>query len=1159
MNKKPAILLIAASSSAALMLGTLAATRLPRGLASVTADGSFIADATTFVLENETYVGSAVENSNNSVTTAVYGVTKVDDGLQLARDHYAYFTNVDPLRSISAVDFTYSASGETQSMIVGMLYFSSNPLDIDEIFAGAYSDLYVSALSVSPYSSSSSFELSKEEWNKYRYVLGLFEAVDIDLTFRSFKFTTPCDTEPLPAEKGAYTAWDKATKESMESVLGETIPSLGHNAYQAYPDRNSVQALIPNGELDALRSALVDAGYSANVHSSSGGYSFDYYQKRVGEGKVNSVGIQYSSASAFTQMSLMWTDTISWMVVSQGWPSDSLNRIFSNEFVSSLSPMEVDWSFTEATQEVDGVNGVSYLVQGYGEELLPTVDAWGQAMAQLGWKVNKSESDPSSSNRYFNLSLSYPGKPYWSAMFHYSESGQSSQASFNFTEYIHYDAYPSENVRAYLGFDAPDYEGSGDLFTFANGSLSIYGGDFEDVRTYLNGFLDKGFVLTESSSTSMTLIGLAHKMHISAYQNKDYVSVYFTKDYPDIQEASTLSSALYAICEKAGSGYGEWTYSAFPEGEPADHYLYYANYSKGFLFIPDMGQEAFDAWASALPKDEVSGLPILATVEGSSTFMAIGGVHVDENGATLTVNTAQALTSASVSQANAWIAKAVENYGGEDPIAIAETAEGGIVTNWDGLYFIDGSGDAALASLRESIAAKGLPYSSYENGYVDLEHHFFYRLDHNENLGVNATRLSVEHYPYDSLLEYVTRAELTPSVHDFVERFAALPDCGAVYLNNVENYGEENMELTVSTEFDLVSYAAALKENGFDAANSNRYFKETEDEFLSVRFESQGSPECTRITYNVYGNGVSFAEACASLPEDVKGMLPLEQAFTCYNVSSSEEGLSLFAGSGFDSMSFLAAAKALGWEGSGNADGYLKLSYLDLDKGLSYSLSTSSSGDGGYYFRLSWQTIELDFVPTYLGLIERGVNPGAARMADNILLPEDVTLGLAGCGYDNIELYVFGATLDGYRLLMEKAGFDVNKSSDSYFYARDKEHGIDYNVSLVADGALQLVINFRSEIRPTLTDADFAEYGASLGYDGVDFGIGELLVSDPYVEASEDGFTVYAECEKFDASTLSELGYTQTGEDPLAFQKIVDGHTYVINVMDSYLTLIYQD
>ena len=1107
MNKRKSIFVLSSAALAsAVLFGVAASSTFLKVNDSVGADAAaFSAPAADFNLVGEEYVGVAVGDGGNSVRAKISGVTKNEHGLSIAAGQYACFTNIDPLRSIDAIGLTFGTE-VTGVESNGLLFFSSRPLELENIFAGFYSDIYYTPISAYHGGSGQwSYNLPSPLTESYRYVLGLIDApMESPIIIKSLSFSTPCASEPEPAEEGTFTDWDDDVKADMTSVIGAPLPALGHNVYNSSLAYHQIDFATANvAAAQTYFESILAQGYSLNYQQAYSSTAFMFIlQKRLAENKVASIQfVIYMTPSGLSRAMLAYTDMMDWMGSIDHWPAENIAEHFSSDLAAALAPLQFDGiSFLEAAETSPFCTQVAYLITPTAGMTSEVVTYWAAAMETKGWSVSVNTYGSDS-----QVTCRMTGHPDWEVML----SVSSSQCVLNITEALLTTSFPIDALRDEFGENVPNFPISA-TYVFDSSSRSerlrftAYDLAWSDALTYIDSLVGAGYTLLSQSENYFRAIDLVHNVQVSAYLSGSTGGIQFEFLGGSSTEMERFASFADLAEQTVKSNYSVdpygFDYSLLPEiPEGAEVRSVFLN-GQNAAIITKAGQDFIDALNAMSTADPVTGGRVLLE-NGNGCQLLLLDAALGDDYCTVKLVAMRELETVNYEVANELITDRVQGSIKEfSPVFLAETDAPFVIQYGERICFLDGSGDAALASIRAALAADSrFDYSPVDDAYVVPGEYFAYSFSHEDYEFPSRTVLRIGYYPYAVAADYVSVNDLSGEVKTLLGHFPALPDCGEKYLNISEarmtSTGEDG-EVYISEDFDASNYFASLKTAGFQE-HEGSYFREEGGYFYSVKETHPyvDGHQRRALSFGYYPF-LAENEFSSIVGEKVASTLPSSfDSAPFFRMRSYEDEFVWNAPSTYDLNALSDAMLAKGWNLAMDKPTAKEFSRLDTVTGIVATLSVSSD-EIGIRFEYRMKVYDFGFVPTKLGLCELGVG---IRFVDTLLgavLPDDGTIGYRG-SYEQLSLLAVGIDFDAYCAKLEAQGMKVSKGKEGQAEAYDGATGMRYIIEKSAEGCYQINVYGEWKSDPFIvSDEDFAAYADTKGFADVAPNLGSAIVMD---------------------------------------------------------------
>ena len=1172
MNKKPLLLLSVAALGAVTLVGIAASTRFASlsGMVNVNA-GEFSANVDAFTLVGEEYVGAVVGDGGNNVRVKFSGVGKDEDGLTIAANSYATFTNIDPLRSFESLSFTFSTQSTSRSLVT--LFFSTQPLNMQDVFQGKYPDLYT--IYGQTYGSNYSCMLPSDKTESYRYVLGVVDAIEKPLTVRSISFTTPCTVEPEAVPTGSVTDWSEDIKAGMIAMVGEALPALGHNAYVYSEDYYTGFDTVFYDMMaySNYMMSIMNAGFAMNYYQQiSEGEMGVIFQKKLLDDKVGSLIVTIGQRSSnVVPLTVRYTDTMSWMAADAGWPEESLRNNFSEDLVNALAPLEFeDASFSEMRLQDEFVTQVGYLITP-AEKLTDQIIAdWIAAMETKGWTVNANVYSSGCSYIFKNAE-----HPNWDVQL----GIDASQASLLVSEAQMTNVFPVGAIRERFGEEVPNFPVEGRYIMQSGASaerimFNAYDISYAEVETYLPLLKDAGYVVTSKGTSSFYVANPVTEVMLSVEKYSDYITFHFrTLSGSSMYQPESMEALAYNVVKSSGTyDPAAFDFSGLP-ALPDGGYIRAVTQLECRATVAAVFNADAD-WLALLTAgatvDPLTGSFVLAESYYGDKLVLISA-SVKDGYCLLTLGRLPQYVSVDYAAANAFIDDRLAGCcdGFENPVYIDATDAPFMIQDQT-ICFIDGTGDAALAALRAKLDADPrFVYSEVDDAYVapiseysSIAYSFYYDADFYPAL----TRLTVDSYSYSTARNYVTYDALPSQTKAYLGRFPELLSTREDYVNTTvpisDSDGADYCMMIVRNDYDFDTYAKSLIAAGY-TFRAGCYVYEDGNAFYSISdgFAITMNGQFRAITFKYYPM-LAQGELATYLGAKTMSLLPDSfdtDPFFSYR-SYSKTSFRWCAPISYDLTGLAEKMVAKGWTVTQDTPNNKTFTRVDALDGSLMNLRVRDYG-GYYLFTLESVTYDFDFTPTRIGLLESGINPYYVEALMGATLPDDGSIGyrLSNDGSsDALDMLVVGSDVDAYAEKLQGEGYFISASSDG-FRAYSKDKAVDYEVTYYGAECYSVRVNasgYGSDLL-VLQNDDFTAYAASKGFDGADFNIDcdVSIFGWDFYYADEDMLIMRFNA-NIEADSLVEYftsrGYELIDEN---FVRSDGNYTYTINV-DDFVTLV---
>ena len=473
------------------------------------------------VAEDDYLTASCIDGKGNSVTTKFTGFT-------LANEYYittqvnsvAYFTNVNPMRGISNINFEFEKESETTTHSLNFaVYASSNPLTISDINSGVHTDLF---FLIDDYVSGTGKTISKnfDGLSKYRYVLIEVFTFSEAYTLTELNYNVVCESEPEVVEVETKTTW---TEEEAATLASYGAPSnFPYPGVSGYYLSNSeqmeaiVQTLVSNDKLMDITSFVFQEGYIVTMNTEVEGRQIMYMQKQ-NEDKSETYTYGFSAKQMpgnLNNVMYFYSSKLPYMAqTSTTWPKEEIAKVSAN-----LSTAFPDFQ----------LDGVTYQVVNAGGNPMSTdvailVSSESSMVDKYVAYFNKLDKN------VYNVTVNAGGYSYASTkdgQYSLSVYDMGSQIGVTLTENKVYDHLPINEYAQYREYKFPEFTDviSG-TFYFKYGDIVADSVTDEQFNQIVKLFTDIGFVNVSGDPNSQIL-----RTPLTSNYDYNYLGVYVSVD-----------------------------------------------------------------------------------------------------------------------------------------------------------------------------------------------------------------------------------------------------------------------------------------------------------------------------------------------------------------------------------------------------------------------------------------------------------------------------------------------------------------------------------------------------------------------------------------------------------------------------------------------------
>lgn len=514
MKKKLLLCLLSASLAA----GTVGALALVKNENSSlrkkeAVSGTFYLDKTSIKEESDYYTAVALDDGEHSVKTKFVNMSFDDenDELSFAHGQAGWFTNVDPVRGFDSLSLSFEdyASG------FGSVYFSSNELNIADIFAGNYANQDLFCLPIR--SVSTQLTLYADDYPQLldsRFVLFFFNNTDDSnsLTLSNLSFDSHCDAPVNVQEGGQTTGYRTEYLEYFEEqgytdIFSGFLLANGSYTVSTMPFGYETLGVQDMNGVSSIMNKIYTTleGYSQTYTAQMGNEYAMYFQKGREEGQMPyTIALDIQLEGTYCFVDIICSTVIPYMQADTEWPRDKIIAGGASEdLVDAFAPFNIPNMTYMYQTKYSTVQEDCYLVGIDAGESFDTtsakeaVDAYIQNYQEnAGYSVNINEWN-SLSITIEKLNSNY-------ALYIVIQDDNYSFITVELIEYRTYDHLPLAEYKAYHqqyheGDEADimttDYVLSGSFH--AKLGMNVYIGsniNQSDLVTFINHFIDDGYM-----------------------------------------------------------------------------------------------------------------------------------------------------------------------------------------------------------------------------------------------------------------------------------------------------------------------------------------------------------------------------------------------------------------------------------------------------------------------------------------------------------------------------------------------------------------------------------------------------------------------------------------------------------------------------------------
>jgi hypothetical protein len=472
------------------------------------------------VAEDDYLTASCIDGKGNSITTQFTGFT-------LANEYYvttqansvAYFTNVNPMRGISNIYFTFEKESETTHSINFAVYASSNPLKISDINSGVHTDLF---FLIDDYVSGTGKTITRNfsGLNKYRYVLVEVFTNSDAYTLTELNYNVVCEDEPEVVEVETKTTWSEeeaATLASYGAPSNFPYPGVsGYNISNSQQMGVMVQTLVPHDNFLNITSFAYQEGYIVTMNVEAEGRRIMYMQKQnEDKSETYTYGFNFKEMPGdLYSLQYLYSTTMEYMGESSStWPKDKIAEVSAN-LATAFPDFQLD--------------GVNYQIVNIGGNPMST---------DISIMVSSESSMVEKYVAYFNgldknvynVMVNAGGYSYASTkdgQYSLSVYDMGSQIGVTLTENKVYDHLPINEYAQYREYKLPEFTDviSG-TFYFKYGDIVADSVTDEQFNQIVKLFTDIGFVNVSGDPNSQIL-----RTPLTSNYDYNYLGVYVSVD-----------------------------------------------------------------------------------------------------------------------------------------------------------------------------------------------------------------------------------------------------------------------------------------------------------------------------------------------------------------------------------------------------------------------------------------------------------------------------------------------------------------------------------------------------------------------------------------------------------------------------------------------------
>ena len=343
MSKKKIILLSTVASLAIGGLFSLILLNQENNFSKTSADGSatFVLDdfSSPTVIDENTLEYEMPKMGSDTINVPFRFVGSTVMGKKVGSATDFYFYNTEPFRGMSATGISLYSSGSYYVVS----YLSYNPLNLADIYAGKYQDLFCNITEEYGNQDLTVDTSTLPSLVDYRYCLChvVSSTQDSSVSVGLLGVVTPCAEEPTSVTVGTNTGvLSSAVKTYLDekSNHSTTIPNeVGNGAYSAYPSSYfRFHNTTSHGGVNQFLSELT-TGFNLTYEADLYGMHQEMYQKKVSD-VTHTFSVEVASGNYGDIYEISYTDTIGYIDRSLTWPTSSINAVISSTYNGLVIP-----------------------------------------------------------------------------------------------------------------------------------------------------------------------------------------------------------------------------------------------------------------------------------------------------------------------------------------------------------------------------------------------------------------------------------------------------------------------------------------------------------------------------------------------------------------------------------------------------------------------------------------------------------------------------------------------------------------------------------------------------------------------------------------------------------------------------------------------------
>ena len=855
------------------------------GQSKRTPENTFVIDDHTEFTPVSTYYQAIAMSSHSEtvITTKFEGFNKVADNLVLPANTIGVISTTDPINlGFQGINIQLTLGSGISAQYHGLVFFSYNPITLDNIASGKYSDL-ISLCNTYAYG----YETISDSLNtttygaltanlpNCRYMLMAIWAEE-DLTLGSVSYQTPCIENATGSDDlGTRSSYRTGEESFRDYFAGESLPFIGHGAYTVYGEDHIKGAFLTEAKKNAFCNALVAAGFTNTLES---GYAHAY-QKKINSGTpeevVRSVLIS-SDYSGLYPFEIMLTTSYPYFETYSSWPETGVSETFSSEYASLINAYpfydsEVNVNYQLNSYSETDRNHLSIMVSGFsGDDYdtpLEVIENFFEPVVlefishNTTWTLitNGNKADLSEG---YSVYLADPNN------IHTIQAGYMPDYGYmiNYSEIILLDDFPTAQIETQLGQSGIiiPYNGPGKFRYSGGNSVTVYNASQTDLEAYRDLLISSGLSCYDTGYNYQFGRSVFNPVSISISYNSFAMNATFSISYNLSSEPMGMNCASLEDALNKG-GYEEMVINhTYPTITGEHEYVllpYSFNGNRKGIYISDLS----DGYVTELLEDGTFNTffnGYLFEHDGNDYLLinakvVYGGIWLDAQ--VVNINDANLKTAAQINELiDNEFAGHYDHLNDPETLELYNNKMSGKVhfdeSSASEIYYFSGGGDYV------SVKIYGDNAENLANAYIaaatatgHFEDSIFNRgcfnsasgtLITNEGTDTNSfgtTYCKIGIYFDKPNIEFVAHenADLSAIETDF----AVLPSTlnRKEFIHYTDSFSEANDEIEnviVRDGFDDETFYSSLMTNGFTCMSYNYYVKQSGNKFYSVEISN---------------------------------------------------------------------------------------------------------------------------------------------------------------------------------------------------------------------------------------------------------------------------------------------------------------------------------